>query len=103
VVHPPRKKFSKGGWRRAWLNKLLLAELRWKRKVHGMRKRDRPLGKSYRNVTRACRHETRKSKAHLELNLARDVKDNKKGFFKYIISKQKTRDNVGPLLNEVGV
>ena len=45
---------------------------------------------------------TRKTKAHLELNLARDVR-NKKGFFKYISSKQKTRDNVGPLLNEVGV
>ena len=28
---------------------------------------------------------------------------NKKSFFKYISSKWKTRDNVGPLLNEVGV
>ena len=37
------------------------------------------------------------------MNLARDVKDNKKSFFKYIISKWKTRDNVGPLQNEVGV
>jgi len=36
------------------------------------------------------------------LNLARDVKDNTKGFFNYIISKWKARDNVGPLLNEVG-
>ncbi|GAB0207699.1 mitochondrial enolase superfamily member 1 [Grus japonensis] len=48
------------------------------------------------------RDATRKAKAHLELNLARDVKDNKKGFFKYISSKRKTRENVGPLLNEVG-
>ncbi|PKU47486.1 rna-directed dna polymerase from mobile element jockey-like [Limosa lapponica baueri] len=44
----------------------------------------------------------RKAKAHLELNLARDDKDNKKGFFKYISSKRKTRENVGPLLNELG-
>ena len=35
--------------------------------------------------------------------MARDVKNNKKGFFNYISSKRKTRDNVGPLLNEVGV
>jgi len=35
------------------------------------------------------------------LNLVRDVKDNKKGFFNYISSKRKTRDNVGPLLNKV--
>ena len=45
----------------------------------------------------------RKAKAHLELDLARDVKDNMKGFFKYISSKRKTRDNAGPLLNEAGV
>ena len=44
----------------------------------------------------------RKAKAHLELNLARDVKK-KKGFIKYISSKRKARDNVGPLLNEAGV
>ena len=46
---------------------------------------------------------TRKAKAHLELKLARDVKNDKKGFFNYISSKRKARDNVGPLLNEVGV
>jgi len=44
----------------------------------------------------------RKAKVLLELNLASDVKDNKKGFFNYISRKQKTRDSVGPLLNEVG-
>ncbi|PKU31717.1 rna-directed dna polymerase from mobile element jockey-like [Limosa lapponica baueri] len=44
----------------------------------------------------------RKARECLELNLAKDVKDNKKGFFEYSSSKRKTRDNVGPLLNEVG-
>ncbi|GAB0206587.1 hypothetical protein GRJ2_003124300 [Grus japonensis] len=56
----------------------------------------------YRNVVRVCRDATRKAKAQLELNLARDVKDKKKGFFKYISSKRKTKENVGTLLNEVG-
>jgi len=32
---PLRRKLSKGGRRRAWLNKELLAEIRQKRKVHG--------------------------------------------------------------------
>jgi len=45
----------------------------------------------------------RKAKAHLELKLTKKVKDNKKGIFKYVNSKRKTRDNVGPLLNEGGV
>jgi len=44
----------------------------------------------------------RQAKVHLELNPASNVKDNKKGFFKYISSKWKTRENVGLLLNEVG-
>ena len=33
---PLRKKSSKGGRRPVWLNKELLAKIRWKRKVHGM-------------------------------------------------------------------
>jgi len=84
------------------MSKDLLAEFRWKRKVYGMWKVGQAAWKEYRNVVRACRDATRKAKAHLELNLARDVKDNKKGFFKYISSKWKTRDNVGSLLNEMG-
>ncbi|GAB0175729.1 mitochondrial enolase superfamily member 1 [Grus japonensis] len=56
----------------------------------------------YRNVVRVCRDAVRKAKACLELNLARDVKDKKENFSKYISSKRKTRENVGPLLNEVG-
>ncbi|GAB0190397.1 mitochondrial enolase superfamily member 1 [Grus japonensis] len=55
----------------------------------------------YRNIVRVYRDATRKAKAHLELNLARDVKDNK-GFFKYLSSRRKTRENVSLLLNEVG-
>ena len=31
------------------------------------------------------------------------MKDNKKGFFKYISSKWTTRENMGQILNEVGV
>lgn len=45
----------------------------------------------------------RKAKAHLEINLTKEVKDNKKGFFKYVKSKRKTTENVSLLLNEMGV
>lgn len=44
----------------------------------------------------------RKAETHLELNLARDVKDNKKGFFKWSLAKGKPGENVRLLLNEVG-
>lgn len=41
-------------------------------------------------------------KAHLELNLARDIKDKKKSFFKHVSSKRKASENMGLLLNGVG-
>ncbi|RMC01129.1 hypothetical protein DUI87_22395 [Hirundo rustica rustica] len=44
----------------------------------------------------------RKSKKYLELNLDKDVKDNNTSIFKYINNQSKTKDNVGPLLNEAG-
>jgi len=70
---------------------------------HEMWKDGEDTWEEYRNVVRACRDAKRKARAHLELKMARDVKNNKKGFFNYISSKRKARDNVGPLLNEAGV
>lgn len=41
--------------------------------------------------------------SHLKLNLAKEIKDNKKSFFEYVSSKMITSDCVGLLLNEVYV
>lgn len=43
---------------------------------------------------------TRQAKAPLELNLVKELKDNKKGIFKYVDSKRKIRENMDPLLSE---
>ncbi|GAB0182218.1 hypothetical protein GRJ2_000687100 [Grus japonensis] len=99
---PKNRKSSKGGRRPAWMSKELLEKLKRKKEVYQMWKKGLATWEEYKNVVRVCRDATRKAKTHLELNLARDVKDNKKGFFKYISSKRKTRENVGLLLNEVG-
>ncbi|CAM4609133.1 unnamed protein product [Caretta caretta] len=56
----------------------------------------------YENIAQACRGVIRKAKAQLELQLARDVKGNKKSFYRYVNNKKKVRDSVGPLLNEGG-
>ncbi|CAM4712323.1 unnamed protein product [Caretta caretta] len=56
----------------------------------------------YKNIARACRSEIRKAKSHLELQLARDVKSNKKGFYRYVSNKKKVRESVGPLLDGGG-
>ena len=64
------------------------AKLIRKKKVYGKWKEGQATWEEYRNVVRARRESTRKAQVHLKLNLARDVKDNKKGFFKYIGSKR---------------
>ncbi|GAB0204449.1 hypothetical protein GRJ2_002910500 [Grus japonensis] len=48
------------------------------------------------------RDAVRKAKVQLELKLARDVKNYKKGFFRYVNNKQKEKENVGLLLNRRG-
>ncbi|CAM5087143.1 unnamed protein product [Natator depressus] len=50
----------------------------------------------------AFRGVIRKAKAQLELQRARDVKGNKKGFYRYVSNKKKIRESVGPLLNGGG-
>jgi len=85
------------------MSKELLVELRQKKKVYGMWKEGQATWEEYSNVVKACRDAMRKAMVHLEFNLARNVKNNKKSFFNYISSKQKARDNVWLLLNEVGV
>ena len=54
------------------------------------------------NAVRGPRDEVRKAKAQAELNLARDVKGSKKGFYKYISDNRKTSENAGPSANGNG-
>ncbi|NXA67808.1 RTBS polymerase, partial [Mohoua ochrocephala] len=96
---PMSKKSGKRGRRPAWMSRELLANLKWKKELYGMWKKGRATWKDYRNIIRVCRDAVRKAKAHLELSLVRDIKDNKKGFYKKISSKRKIRKNVGLLLN----
>ncbi|XP_026705031.1 adenylosuccinate synthetase isozyme 1 [Athene cunicularia] len=57
---------------------------------------------NYKGIATACRDAVRKSEAELNLKLARDVKKYKKVFFKYVNSKQKQKEDIGPLLNKSG-
>lgn len=58
------------------------------------------VNEEYRNAVSACGGATRKAKT---LILVKEVKDSKKGFFKFVSSKRKTRENGDILLNEVSV
>ena len=56
----------------------------------------------YRGVLQMCRDGIRKAKAQMELNLTRDVKNNKKGFYRYVGRRRRAKESVPPLINEMG-
>ncbi|CAM5148340.1 unnamed protein product [Eretmochelys imbricata] len=99
---PMCRKNSKYGRRPAWLNSEILADLKHKKEAYKKWKIGQMTREEYKNIAWACRSEIRKAKSHLELQLARDVKSNKKGFFRYVSNKKKVKESVGPLLNEGG-
>ena len=52
----------------------------------------------YRAVVHVCRDRIRKAKVQMELNLVRDVKDNKNGSYRYIGRKRQAKESVPPLM-----
>ncbi|CAM4671219.1 unnamed protein product [Caretta caretta] len=99
---PMSRKNSKYGRRPAWLNGEILADLKHKKEAYKKWKVGHMTREEYKNIARACRNDIRRAKSHLELQLARDVKSSKKGFFRYVGNKKKAKESVGPLLNEGG-
>ena len=56
----------------------------------------------YRDAVRTCRRRIRKAKAQIELNLVRDVKNNKKTFYRYIGQKRQAEMGIPSLVNLKG-
>ncbi|GAB0202857.1 mitochondrial enolase superfamily member 1 [Grus japonensis] len=84
------------------MNKELLGKVKQKKEAYGGWKQGQAAWEEYRETVRAARDQVRKAKALRELNLARDVKDNKKSFYRYVSDKRRTREDVGPLWNVTG-
>ena len=57
----------------------------------------------YQDIIWMFRDGVRKAKMQVELNLKRDVKNYKKGLFKYIGQKRQAKESVPPLINEKGM
>ncbi|GAB0185333.1 mitochondrial enolase superfamily member 1 [Grus japonensis] len=85
-----------------WLNKELLGKVKQKKEAYRGWKQEQVAWEEYRQTVRAARDQDTKAKAPVEINLARDFKDNKKSFYRYASDKKRTRENVGPLWNETG-
>ncbi|GAB0205312.1 mitochondrial enolase superfamily member 1 [Grus japonensis] len=99
---PTKRKSGKTTKRPLWMNKELLGKVKQKKEAFRGWKQGRVAWEEYRETVRAARDQVRKAKALIEISLARDVKDNKKSFYRYVSDKRRTRENVGPLQNEMG-
>ncbi|PKU32580.1 nedd4-binding protein 2-like 2 [Limosa lapponica baueri] len=96
IEHKSCKKSSKKGKRPAWLSQDLLVKLKGKKELQRQFKQDQVSWEEYRDSAWLCRDEVKKAKAQLELNLERDAKNNKKGFYRYINQKRKAKESVHP-------
>ncbi|KFO06993.1 hypothetical protein N312_02671, partial [Balearica regulorum gibbericeps] len=99
---PTKRKSSKNTKRPPWMNKELLGKVKPKKEAYRGWKQGQVTWDEYRETVRAARDQVRKAKALMEINLARDVKDNKKSFDRYVSEKRRMMENVGPLQNETG-
>ncbi|GAB0190148.1 mitochondrial enolase superfamily member 1 [Grus japonensis] len=99
---PTKRKSGKNTKRPAWMNKELLGKVKQKKEACRGWKQGQAAWEEYRETVRTARDQVRKAKALIEISLARDVKDKKKSFYRYVSEKRRTRENVGPLWNETG-
>ncbi|KFW07334.1 hypothetical protein N327_01759, partial [Fulmarus glacialis] len=99
---PTKRKSGKNTRRPAWMNMELLDKLKHKKEAYRGWKQGQVALEEYREIIRAARDQVREAKALIELNQARDIKGNKKSFYRYVGDKRKTRENVGPLWNKMG-
>ncbi|KFV20372.1 hypothetical protein N340_07678, partial [Tauraco erythrolophus] len=99
---PTKRKSGKKARKTAWMNKELLDQLECKREAFRGWKQGQVAREEYREIVQATRDQVRKAKALIELNLARDIKGNKKSFYRFVGDKRRTSKNVGPLWKEMG-
>ncbi|KFV03752.1 hypothetical protein N340_10407, partial [Tauraco erythrolophus] len=99
---PTKRKTGRKTRRPAWMNKELLDQLRHKKKAYRGLKQGQVAWEEYRAIVRATREQVRKAKALIELNLARDIKGNKKNLYRYVSDKKRSRENLGHLQKQKG-
>ncbi|GAB0204946.1 mitochondrial enolase superfamily member 1 [Grus japonensis] len=99
---PTKRKSRKSTKRHQWMDKELLGKVKQKKEAYRGWKQGQVAWEEYRETVRAARDQVRKAKALIEISLARDDKDNKKSFYRYVSDKRRTRENVSPLQKETG-
>ncbi|GAB0207137.1 hypothetical protein GRJ2_003179300 [Grus japonensis] len=101
-MHPNKEEVKQKHQEAPWMNKELLGKVKQKKEAYRGWKQGQVAWEEYRETVRAARDQVRKAKALIKISLARDVKDNKKSFYRYVSEKRRTRENMDPLRNETG-
>jgi len=70
--------------------------------MHRQWKQGQVSWEEYRDTAQLCRGGVRKAKVQMELNLARDAKNNKKSFHRYFSQKKKVKESVPHLISNTG-
>ncbi|KFZ68978.1 hypothetical protein N338_01487, partial [Podiceps cristatus] len=96
---PKCKKSGKAGKRPAWMHRDVLVKLKGKKEMHRQWKLGQVSWEEHRDAARLRRDGVRMAKARLELNLARDAKNNKKGFYRYVSQKRKIKESIPTLMS----
>ncbi|KFQ80133.1 hypothetical protein N335_04342, partial [Phaethon lepturus] len=99
---PRGKKSRKECKRLAWLSQDLMVKLKGKKEMHRQWKQGQVSREDYRDTAQLCRDGVRKAKAWLEVNLVRDAKNNKLGFYRYVSQKRKVKESVLPFMSKTG-
>uniref|UniRef100_K7F1Q8 Reverse transcriptase domain-containing protein n=1 Tax=Pelodiscus sinensis TaxID=13735 RepID=K7F1Q8_PELSI len=99
---PTRSKRGKPGRRPDWLTGEILGVLKHKKEAYRKWKLGQMTREELKCIVRECRGVIRKAKAQMELRLAKDVKDNKKGFYRHVNKKKVIREGVQSLMDEGG-
>ncbi|KFQ91096.1 hypothetical protein Y956_15163, partial [Nipponia nippon] len=99
---PRCRKSGKKGKRLAWLSHDLWVKLKGKKRMHRQWKKGLVSWEEYRETPQLCKDGIRKAKPRLDLNLTRDAKNNKKGFYRHVNQKRKVKESVPPLISKSG-
>jgi len=80
----------------------LLVKLKVMKETHRQWKQGRVSWEEYRDPARLCRDGVRKAKAQMEPNLAKNAKNEKKSYYRYVSQKRKVKESIPILMSKIG-
>ncbi|KFQ80702.1 hypothetical protein N335_02418, partial [Phaethon lepturus] len=99
---PRCKKSGKEDKRLAWLSQDFLVKLKGEKEMPRQWKQGQVSWEEYRDAAWLCRVGVRMANVQLELNLARDAKNNKTDFYRHVGQKEKVRESIPLLMSKAG-